>query len=302
MNYGLSLLAGMLIAVMVVFNGGLNAAVGVGLSLVIIHIVGLGAIALVMALKKEKPVWKKFNPLWYVGGLIGILTTLFNLRAFSHISVSAMLALGLLGESLSGLLTDHLGFLGHPVRRFRVEKLLGGLVILAGIALMLTDFDLIPVIVSLLAGFTVLLSRLINGRLARQTSVATATLINYLTGLMGALLVLAVTGTGERLTFNIPLPYYLGGMLGATIVVISNHVVGRISSFYMTLALFIGQVSAGLLLDIALEGTFPMRTALGGLLVLLGLTVNLMQDKAYTRRVDRLAAAQITANTPTTRD
>ena len=50
MFYALSLLAGMMISVMVVFNGGLNAQVGFGLSLVVIHIAGLVTIALGMLL------------------------------------------------------------------------------------------------------------------------------------------------------------------------------------------------------------------------------------------------------------
>ena len=41
MYYLLSLLAGMLISVMVVFNGGLNGRVGQTAALVIIHLAGL---------------------------------------------------------------------------------------------------------------------------------------------------------------------------------------------------------------------------------------------------------------------
>ena len=281
MNYLLSLLAGMLISVMVVFNGGLNAQMGAGLSLVIIHVAGLFTIILLMALRKEKFRTSRLNVFWYLGGLVGILTTLFNLRAFGHISVSAMMALGLLGESLSGLAADHVGFLGIPVRRFRREKLLGGLVALLGILIMITDFVLIPVAVSLLAGLTVLLSRLMNGRLAGKTSVTTATLINYCTGLSGSLAVLFLTGLPSAITLAAPFTNYLGGALGAVIVVISNRVVGRISSFYMTLTLFVGQVSAGLLLDRLLSGAFSPRTALGGLFVLAGLTINLLQDRKF---------------------
>ena len=101
MFYGLSLLAGMLISVMVVFNGGLNAQMGFGLSMVVIHISGLLAILTVLLIKREKPSFPRMHPVWYSAGLLGILTTVFNLVAFGHISVSAMMALGLLGESMS---------------------------------------------------------------------------------------------------------------------------------------------------------------------------------------------------------
>ena len=284
MYYGVSLLAGMLISVMVVFNGALSGQAGPGLSLVIIHIAGLAASALALLLRREKPRMGKLKPVWYTAGLIGILTTLFNLRAYGHISVSAMMALGLLGESASGLLADHIGFLGHPVRRFRREKLLGLLVTLAGIAIMLTDFEWVAVIVSLLAGLSILLSRLINGRLSRVVGVYSATFINYVSGLSGALLVLAVTGVPRGMALTGPFTNYLGGALGAVIVLICNAVVGRIASFYLTLTLFVGQVTAGLLLDMALTGAFPARTALGGLFVLAGLCLSLLQDRAYNKK------------------
>lgn len=284
MNYLLSLLAGMLISAMVVMNGGLNARAGVGLSLTIIHLAGLCFSFLILLLKRQKPAVKKLPPGYYIGGYIGILTTLFNLRAFGHISVTAMMALGLLGESVSSLLADHYGLMGLPKRAFRKDKVPGSLLLLAGILIMLTDFEPVAVLVSLLAGVSVLWSRLVNGRLARHTGAMGATLMNYLTGLSGALLILLVTGLPAGFALKGPAWDYLGGAVGAAIVLISNFVVGKISSFYMTLTLFVGQVAASLLLDMLLAGAFPGRIALGGLFVLAGLTLNLARDKAAAKR------------------
>jgi len=64
------------------------------------------------------------------------------------------------------------------------------------------------------------------------------------------------------------------------VVLLSNYIVGRISTFYMTLAMFVGQVTAGLLMDMALTQAFPARTAVGGLFVLAGLVLNLIKDRA----------------------
>ncbi len=282
MFYALSLLAGMMISVMVVFNGGLNARVGQIAALVIIHVAGLLFVSLTFAIKKERPRLKKL-PLWlYMGGFIGVATTMFNNTAFGHISISAMMALSLLGESVSGLLADHFGLIGMPVRRFRIHKLWGGLLTMIGIGWMLNgEFQPIPVLVSLLAGVCVLFSRLINSRLASESGIRTSTWFNYLAGLAGALLLLFLTKSAPAWSFALSGPYYLylGGILGAVIVMLSNHIVGRISSFYMSLAVFIGQVSASLLLDMLLAGSFPSNTAVGGLFVLGGLVVNLMQDR-----------------------
>lgn len=286
MLYSLSLLAGMMISVMVVINGQLNAWANQAVSLVLIHTVGLAVLLLFSLLRREKPRFKRLQWWLYSGGLIGVLTTVFNNAAFGQISVSSMLALALLGESISGLIADHFGILGLPVRRFRAEKLWGTLMTLMGILLMLDDFKAVPTALSLMAGVTVLLSRLLNGRLSRQTSVMTGALTNYITGLLGALAVLVLMGGGVKLTAALSGPFhiYLGGALGAVIVLMSNHIIGRISSFYMTLTLFVGQVTAGQLLDTLLRGTISVRNLLGGALVLGGLLLNLFLERAFAFR------------------
>lgn len=286
MYYLLSLLAGMLISVMVVFNGGLNGRVGQTAALVIIHLAGLVFILLLMLIKREKLRLKRLPFYLYLGGLLGIMTTVFNNTAFGHISVSAMMALGLLGESVSSLLADHFGLLGLPKRPMRPQKLWGGLLALAGVVFMWDDFQLIPVIVCLLAGVTVLISRLINGRQAAHSGLLGSTLINYAVGLTGSLLLLLFTGGGQSVSFAMSGPFYiyLGGVMGGVIVLISSFCVGKIPSFYMTLALFLGQVLAGVLLDMVLAQAFPMNNLIGGLFVLGGLSVNLTLDRAYEKK------------------
>lgn len=286
MFYALSLLGGMLISVMVVFNGGLNGHVGQAPALVIIHLTGLAFILLLMLFKREKLRLKRLPLYMYLAGFIGIATTVFNNIAFGHISVSAMMALGLLGESTSSLLADHFGLLGLPKRPFRPQKLWGGLLALVGVIVMWDDFQLFPALVCLLAGVTVLLSRLINGQLAGHSGLLGSTLINYTTGLAGSLVLLAFMGglPSPALALNGPFHIYLGGLLGGVIVLISSFCVGKIPSFYMTLALFVGQVFAGLLLDMLLAQSFPMNNFIGGLFVLGGLSLNLLLDKNHEKR------------------
>lgn len=287
MLYLLSLLAGVLISVMVVFNGGLNARAGLLGALVVIHLVGTAGIALALLIKKERPRFVRLPFYLYLGGFIGVLTTVFNNLAFGHISVSAMMALGLLGESISGLTADHYGVLGMPKRPFRLEKLWGIALTLIGIACMITQLRPLPVMVSLLAGTTVLFSRLLNGRLAAHTSVGSSTFFNYVMGLLLSVLLYAFAGQGTaglKQAAGGPFHIYLGGAMGVVIVLMSNFIVGKIPSFYMTLALFVGQVMAGQLLDMALSGAFSWRNLLGGLFVLAGLVLSLWQDRAWTRR------------------
>ena len=113
-----------------------------------------------------------------------------------------------------------------------------------------------------------------------------STLINYAVGLTGSLLLLLFTGGGQSVSFAMSGPFYiyLGGVMGGVIVLISSFCVGKIPSFYMTLALFLGQVLAGVLLDMVLAQAFPMNSLIGGLFVLGGLSVNLALDRAYEKK------------------
>ncbi len=286
MYYLFSLLGGVLISVMVVFNGGLSAHLGQPPALVIIHLWGLLFTLVLMLVRREKPRFHRL-PFWmYLAGLLGLIITVFNNYAFGRISVSAMLALSLLGESSASLAADHFGVLGLPRRPFRKQKLWGSLLSLAGILFMWDDFAWLPVLVSLLGGALVLVSRLINARQARVNGLSTGTMINYGAGLLGSLLLLALRGTEHSLGYMLSAPpqTYLGGLLGGVILVISNICVGRIPAFYMTLTLFVGQVMAGLLLDMALTGAFALNNLVGGLFVLAGLSLNLLLDRRRERK------------------
>ncbi len=58
-------------------------------------------------------------------------------------------------------------------------------------------------------------------------------------------------------------------------VLLSNVTVRRISAFYMTLLLFVGQVFTGIVVDMALTGVFSPQNLIGGALVAAGMAVNL---------------------------
>lgn len=290
--YLLSLMAGMLISVMVVANGGLGERLGLMGSAVVIHAVGLGAISLVLLAKRERPRLLGLPAWLYLGGLLGVLTILFNNYAFTYISVSAMMALALLGDSISGLIADHFGLLGMQKRPFQPRKTWGLLLTMAGIAVMMDGFAFLPMLVSLLAGMTILLSRLINARLGQLRGTATSTLCNYLVGLVVCLALTLVLRQPLRLDrlSGVP-PFALaGGAMGAGIVLLSTYIVPRISSYYMALSLFVGQVAASLMLDAMRSQRFPWPNLWGCLLVLCGLSLNLWQDRKQQTAAEEQAA------------
>lgn len=138
------------------------------------------------------------------------------------------------------------------------------------------------IIVSFLAGISVVLARTLNAGLAKQTGPIASTVYNYIVGILVSGVVLAATmaisantGTGAAA----PWWAWTGGLLGVLVTLLLNITVQKISSFYMTLLLFVGQVFTSILLDVLIGGSFSLGSLLGGLLVAAGLAINVLIDK-----------------------
>ena len=108
MFYFLSLLSGVLVTVSVFFNGRLSETHSMHLSTVIIHIAGLIVITTIMLIRRENPFAKAQKWYLYAGGAMGVFILVCNNMAFGRISVSAILALLLLGQSLASLFVDQI--------------------------------------------------------------------------------------------------------------------------------------------------------------------------------------------------
>jgi len=270
---------------MVAINGGLTQEYGVYTAAVIIHVVGLILIVAVVAIKRER-FFPQMHPWFlYLGGALGVFTTVSNNFAFGRISVSAILALGLFGQSLAGIAVDQWGLFGMQRHRFTKEKLIGLLLILVGIGSMITTFEVVAVVVSFAAGVNIVITRSLNAKLADLTSVRVGTFYNYLIGLLVAIPVFFILGTQEtafvafsELSFSPSWYIYLGGVLGVCVVLLSNITAVKISAFYLVLLIFVGQVFTGVLIDAVIDRELSARILVGGILVAIGLIVNLILD------------------------
>ena len=284
MYHLLSLLCGLAVAVMIVFNGNLSNHYGLYSSNVIIHIVGLTVISAATFIKRENPFAKRHDWFLYLGGAMGILTVIFNNYAFARISVSAILALTLLGQSLTSLVVDQTGWMGAPKHPFNKFRLISLMLIIAGIVVMVDSFDFLTLLLSLLTGVNIVISRTINAKLAEKTSVHVSSFFNYAVGLLCAIIVLLVLGRGEHvftnsLVISPDIFMYLGGALGLCSVFICNVVVMKISAYYFTLLLFVGQISSGVIIDALIAKSFSLTITIGGILVAAGLCVDFILEK-----------------------
>ena len=283
MAYFLSLLTGLLISVMVAINGVLTERYGVYSATVIIHVAGLILISAWALVKRERPFAKRQAWHLYLGGAVGVFTTVFNNLAYGRISVSAILALGLFGQSVTGIFIDQYGWMGMPKHPFIKRKLAGFALLLGGIAAMTDRFEILAVLVSLATGVTIVVSRTINAKLADLTSVPVSTLYNYIVGLICAVLLYFVLGAGESVNTAIAPNWYIysGGVLGVCVVWLSNVTVMKVSAFYLSLLLFVGQVFSGLVVDALIAQAFSPRNLIGGVLVAAGLCANLVLEKRW---------------------
>ena len=137
MSYFISIFTGVILAIMISLNGEVGNVAGNYASSVIIQFVGLIGILIVLIATKSKFKNLKGIPFYmFTGGLIGILTVLFTNIGFMGLGVSLTVSLSLLGQLVTSLVIDHFGYFDMPVVKFDKKKILGLVIIIAGIYVM----------------------------------------------------------------------------------------------------------------------------------------------------------------------
>lgn len=154
---------------------------------------------------------------------------------------------------------------------------------------------IVAIIVSLLAGFTIVASRTVNSNLAIRTSLLYSTMWNYISGLTASAALLLLFGLGGSAPFSqgfLPQFWiYFGGGVGAAVVFLSNVTVTRVSSLNLTLLMFVGQIFTSVALDWLISGSFSLGNALGGLFVAVGLAFNLWVDRDNAKKAAAFSEA-----------
>ena len=118
---------------MVSLNGGVSNAAGNYASSVIIHFIGLIGIIFVLIFTKSKIKNLKGIPFYmFSGGLIGVLTVLFTNASSGVLGVSLTVS----GQLVTSLVIDNFGYFNMPVVKFDKRKILGLVIIIAGIYVM----------------------------------------------------------------------------------------------------------------------------------------------------------------------
>ncbi|MEO9386547.1 DMT family transporter [Chromobacterium phragmitis] len=137
----LALFAGGLLALMIHSNSQLARDSNPLCASWLAHGIGmLAALLIWLAMPPSKTIGRSDPPpIWaYLGGVPGALVvSLAAITVNSPLAMSGTLAIGMLGQVLFGLFSDHFGWFGLPKRRYRLPDTLALLPILSGCALLI---------------------------------------------------------------------------------------------------------------------------------------------------------------------
>ncbi|MCY6957160.1 DMT family transporter [Clostridium brassicae] len=139
------------------------------------------------------------------------------------------------------------------------------------------------VVLALISGCLVILSMVINSHLAKKIGIFQGTFVNYLVGLLFISIILILKNEFRNLSFNIlsyiPFWAYLGGLIGVSVVAISNIIIPKIPTIYSTLLIFLGQLFTGIAIDYCRGNLISKGKIIGGLFIIAGLIYNFNIDK-----------------------
>ena len=135
------------------------------------------------------------------------------------------------------------------------------------------------IVLALLNGVCIGLSRAINGRLALDRGAFHASLCNHIVGFLFLSLLLVATGSVNGVTFDqAPWGAYLGGVIGALFVALNSYVLPRLGTLRAALLIISGQMLAGVVIDrLRDSGDTISAQILGVGLILLGVYVARME-------------------------
>lgn len=289
----LCLLSGVLLAFVIVINGSLTGFYGAYIATVIVHIVGTSVAYL--AMKGAKQPWRSGEklPMWmYSGGLIGILTTVFQSLAFGQLGVTTVMALCLFGQAATSLIVDGLGLFAMEKQKINGGMLLGVAVSMGGVAYLLAgsaELKLYAMLMAVASGVSGVISRLANAQLSARTSALGSSFTNHWVGLIGSvalLLMMQPDFVAGLQVPNVPAWAYVGGAVGVVMVMLWNVAGLKVTAFEVTLLSFIGQVFAGIALDLLLGNGFSREIFIGGSFVVVGVLVNMFAGQNKQAKTD----------------
>ena len=133
--------AGMLLSIMLVFNGALSQELGLMTATFLVNLVGfIGATITGIILKTNfKNILKKQKLYLYLGGAFSVVVILVNTLSFSKIGINLTIGLSLLGQLIFSSIIDHFGLFNREIIKFNMKKILGFSFMAIGVLFMINS-------------------------------------------------------------------------------------------------------------------------------------------------------------------
>jgi bacterial/archaeal transporter family-2 protein len=138
---------------------------------------------------------------------------------------------------------------------------------------------LFSVMLALLAGVSIVISRSINALLAEKIGTLSGSFFNYATGLIASVVFLLLFGLSTLSSVSLlqdsgNMILLLGGVIGVINIILLNRIVSLIPPLQLTLIVFTAQLASGMLLDYFLLDLFSIRKLIGCSIVIIGLLIH----------------------------
>lgn len=137
-----------------------------------------------------------------------------------------------------------------------------------------------------MVGVSIVLAMVQNGRLAEHIGLKNCTLINFLTGVTGAVILMVVARDSLVVSNFEGMPFigYIGGLLGIAIVTTSTIVVSKLPIITSTMLMYTGQLAMGILIDYLRGTPLSIGKIIGCALIVIGVYFNSFVDKYYAKQ------------------
>lgn len=133
----LAYFTGLVLSLMVTFNGLLSGFTSAYMSNVVYHAFGLVFFGVfLLLLRQQRTVGNKFKWYYLIPGVLGSLTIILNNVVLNVIGVTMMVAFTLVGQVITSIVIDHWGLLGKSITRSTRKQWLGVGIMIVGLATM----------------------------------------------------------------------------------------------------------------------------------------------------------------------
>jgi len=146
---------------------------------------------------------------------------------------------------------------------------------------------MVYILMSFLTGITIVISMMLNGKLAQREGMINGVIINYLMATISSIILCAImmkSIPSYSIIKSIPLPYFLGGFIGVLTTYLFNIIVPKVPAVYVVILRFIGQMVTSAIIDYIHLDIFSKGKVIGGVLFFIGLIINAKLDRKYRQK------------------